>query len=181
MSYLPNDEHEVFCSTCMAQSGYGQSACWSDSMTSTQIVWSYPSPSPLPPPPRKKTQRRSWNASVHDATVVTNRQGTGHWHAHCYDTLTWGAKALVDTSCHHSSHQRMPSSTTTELPHLPKTSISVCNYFFIGSGWQPKLQMYLFLDRRSHQSHRNHHRPRCLCHTHICKIDWQNVPFKPHY
>ena len=120
------------------QSGYGQSACWSDSMTSTHIVWSYP---PFPP---EKKQRRSWNSSVHDATVVTNRQGTGHWHAHCYDTLTWGANALVDTSFHHSSHQKMPSSTTTELPHQPKTSIWGCNYFFIGSGWQPKLQMYLW-------------------------------------
>ena len=74
---------------------------------------------------------------------MTNRQGTGHWHAHCYDALTCGAKALVNTSFHHSSHQKMPSSTTTELPHLPKTSISGCNYFGIGSGWQPKLQMYV--------------------------------------
>ena len=112
LSYLPNDEHEVFFITCMAHSGYGQSACWSDSLTSTHKVWSYP---PLPP---EKNQRRSWNASVHDATVVTNRQGTGHWHAHCYDTLTWGAKALVDTSFHHSSQQKMPSSTTTKLPNL---------------------------------------------------------------
>ena len=45
--YLPNDEHEVLFSTCMAQIGYGQSAYRSDSMTSTHIVRSYP------PPPRK--------------------------------------------------------------------------------------------------------------------------------
>ena len=140
LSYLPNDEHEVFFSTCMAQSEYGKSACWSDSMTSTHIFWSYPPP----PSPQKKTQRRSWNASVHDTTVVTNRQWTSHWHAHCYDTLTWGVKALVDTHFHHSPHQKMSSSTTTELPHLPRTSISGCNYLFIGSGWQPKLQMYLW-------------------------------------
>ena len=50
----------------------------------------------------------------------------------------------MDTSFHRSSHQKMPSSTTTELPHLPKTSISGCNYVFIGSGWQPKLQMCIY-------------------------------------
>ena len=95
-----------------------------------------------PPPPRKKTQRRSWNASIHDATVVTNRQGTGHWHAHCYDNwhevlrYLWIHPTIIAhiRRCHHP----------TLLPHLPKTSISGCNYFFIGSGWQPKLQMYLW-------------------------------------
>ena len=183
---MSNDEHNVFFSTCMAQSRYGQSACWSDSMTSTHIVWSY---LPLPP---EKAQRQSWNASVRDATVVTYRQGTGHWHAHCYDTLTWGAKVFVYTFFHHSSHKNTPSPITTELPHLPKTSISGCNTFFIGSVWQVTLQMYLWkpqpaslvrshglLDRHPHKSLHSHHHPRCLYHNRIDKVDLQNLPFKP--
>ena len=37
---------------------------------------------------------------------------------------------LDDTSFHYSSHQKMQSSTTAELPHLPKASIWGCNYVF---------------------------------------------------